>query len=417
MGSCVSKSGARGRTGSGVASPEAATRRTSASSPGRTSTSSPGQALRPRGDILTELTYAEPKVYVPALDGPLAMREEARCVPWHEFELFRELHPRNMAALVDRMTIRTFEKDELIVRKGTIGTTMYFLDQGSAEARVDNKVLEVLLPGDFFGEMAFIATCNKFLRNVPEHLVREQGETVKRSCDVKAVTTTRVVELSVHTFLTVLKDDLVGNREVLHALSTLAPIAEARRDEVKRALHARPQPDLVSRPCPPPEEDGAGREASQGSHGAAGTDSVSVWDASLIGSFFKGGDQIDFGRALSSELGVLQTPKEHILQELMPAHDAPPYVSPKAKAASMFRDDFAISIRSSGGPDDEVRASSLKPMPRRSSSHEKTPAPDESRSLVLASPPNMTSLRKLPPPVDVPRSLCEPVVEGGEDGE
>jgi len=119
MGSCVSKSGARGRQPVNVAPPEAAAR--------RTDQRPHGNHAKQRDDVLTELTHADPKVYVPAEDGPLAMREESRMapIPWHEFELFRELHPRNMAELVDRMTIRTFKRDELIVRKGTIGTTMF----------------------------------------------------------------------------------------------------------------------------------------------------------------------------------------------------------------------------------------------------------------------------------------------------
>jgi hypothetical protein len=40
----------------------------------------------------------------------------------------------------------------------------YFLDVGHARAVLDNKVLTELSSGSCFGEMAFLASCNKVLR-------------------------------------------------------------------------------------------------------------------------------------------------------------------------------------------------------------------------------------------------------------
>jgi hypothetical protein len=113
MGSCVSKSGVRGRDQGDLAV------QPTVGNPAAVPT------RKKSDDVLTELPHADLKVYIPAADGPLAKREESRCVPWHEFELFRQVAPHDMAELVDRMTIRTYEKGDLIVRKGTIGTTMY----------------------------------------------------------------------------------------------------------------------------------------------------------------------------------------------------------------------------------------------------------------------------------------------------
>jgi hypothetical protein len=193
--------------------------------------------------------------------------------------------------------------------------------------QVGDTVLEQLVPGDFFGEMAFIATCHKFLRNVPEEMVRDLGGNVQRTCDVKALKTTRVVELSVHSFLTVLQRDMIGNREVLHALATLAPIANARRADVQRAMDAR-DIDSVAQPGAIVGDTAMDNgdevpEAAKGSNQAPGE---KAWEASLVANFFKGGDKIDpTPRARTGDpAGAVPTKKEHLLNKLrLPDTDSP----------------------------------------------------------------------------------------------
>ncbi len=50
-----------------------------------------------------------------------------------------------------------------ILSRGSIGTTMYFLDCGYASAEIDGRVVNVFMSGDFFGEVAFIATVASIL--------------------------------------------------------------------------------------------------------------------------------------------------------------------------------------------------------------------------------------------------------------
>jgi hypothetical protein len=88
-----------------------------------------------------------------------------------------------------------------------------------------------LLPGDFFGEITFASTCHKILKGSADE--GEGSDSMKRSCDVVAVGSTRCLELSVKDFLGVLKDDLLGSREALRAITNMAPLIDKRRQTVK----------------------------------------------------------------------------------------------------------------------------------------------------------------------------------------
>ena len=68
---------------------------------------------------------------------------------------------------------------------------------------VGDTVAQTLASGDFFGEMAFASTCHKVLKGADE---AASSDSVKRSCDVLAIGSTRCLELSVKDFLGVLQD-------------------------------------------------------------------------------------------------------------------------------------------------------------------------------------------------------------------
>jgi CRP-like cAMP-binding protein len=100
--------------------------------------------------------------------------------------------------LIARMTVKTYHKGEYIVRKDTIGTSVYFVDVGHAQAVMNNKVLTDLTSGMIFGEVAFLASCKKVLR---QHGCNDSQ--ALRLCDVIAVDLVRLVELTVQNFLLV----------------------------------------------------------------------------------------------------------------------------------------------------------------------------------------------------------------------
>src|SRR6478609_11657361 len=54
-------------------------------------------------------------------------------------------------------TLRSCEAGEAILTEGEPGDSMFFLVEGSAEARLDTgKVVRTYLPGSYFGELSFI---------------------------------------------------------------------------------------------------------------------------------------------------------------------------------------------------------------------------------------------------------------------
>ena len=93
-------------------------------------------------------------------------------------------------------------------------------DVGHAQALLDGKVLSELRSGSCFGEMAFLASCNKVLR--------KQGcneQLAARVCDVRAVDTVRLVELTVRDFLMVVEPECQENADLLGALLELEMLA------------------------------------------------------------------------------------------------------------------------------------------------------------------------------------------------
>jgi hypothetical protein len=88
--------------------------------------------------------------------------------------------------------------------------------------------------GDYFGEMAFLATCRRFFKNEDANITDTD---VMRTADIIATSTCRMMEFSVRNFLAILRDDLEGGRGVLESLSETATerkqnlmrIAEERR--------------------------------------------------------------------------------------------------------------------------------------------------------------------------------------------
>jgi CRP-like cAMP-binding protein len=152
---------------------------------------------------------------------------------WSNFELFRGLSKQDMNSCIARMKVKTFKAGDVIIRKGTIGTTMYFIDLGTAMATVRGQVASELKSGDYFGEMAFIATCQKFLKLSDEG--ESQSQAV-RAADVMATSSTRMLEFSVKDFLSVLKDNLNGNRAVLKALTASAAMRKANITRIERNI-------------------------------------------------------------------------------------------------------------------------------------------------------------------------------------
>ena len=138
---------------------------------------------------------------------------------WQEFSLFEGLTAEQQHKLIATMKPLEFKKGDTIITRGTVGTTMYFIDIGTASAVVQGEEVTQLRSGDYFGEMAFMATCRRFLKDDDTDIVDTE---VIRSADVVATSSCRMMEFAVRSFLTVLRNDVEGNRAVLRSLSECA---------------------------------------------------------------------------------------------------------------------------------------------------------------------------------------------------
>lgn len=71
---------------------------------------------------------------------------------------------------------------------------MYFIDVGTASAMVRGTEATRLRSGDYFGEMSFMATCRRFLKNDDSEITDTD---VIRTADVVATSSCRMMEFSV----------------------------------------------------------------------------------------------------------------------------------------------------------------------------------------------------------------------------
>ena len=72
-------------------------------------------------------------------------------VPW--FSGCTDAELAEVAALCERLTV---EADEVILREGRLGRELFVIVEGNATATRDGVVVNVLGPGDYFGELAAI---------------------------------------------------------------------------------------------------------------------------------------------------------------------------------------------------------------------------------------------------------------------
>lgn len=55
---------------------------------------------------------------------------------WRSFELFKQLDEDDMQQCIDSMKVRSYSLGDTIIKRGSIGTTMFFIDLGTARAEI-----------------------------------------------------------------------------------------------------------------------------------------------------------------------------------------------------------------------------------------------------------------------------------------
>ena len=164
-----------------------------------------------------------------------------------------------MKKCINTMKVRTFNPGDIIITSMTVGTTMsvahhgclavalitcdvamkltaetwhrYFIDVGAARASVNGVAATDLKSGDYFGEIAFLATCKKVLGEKVDEAQHQRRCPTLRQADVVATASSRMLEFSVKDFLTVLKKNPDGNKSVL---ASLTRTCDQRLDNVER---------------------------------------------------------------------------------------------------------------------------------------------------------------------------------------
>ncbi|UKK02019.2 CAMP-dependent protein kinase regulatory subunit [Theileria orientalis] len=72
-----------------------------------------------------------------------------------KLDIFKKVCPYDRCRLADALVERTFN-DEVIIRQGEMGSSLFMLLQGCAESFCENKLVKSYKPGDYFGEIGFI---------------------------------------------------------------------------------------------------------------------------------------------------------------------------------------------------------------------------------------------------------------------
>jgi hypothetical protein len=70
--------------------------------------------------------------------------------------LLQHLEEPVRARIADVLEAEEFQRGHPIVSSGELGSVMYFLEQGAAEAEKDGQTVMTYGPGDFFGELALL---------------------------------------------------------------------------------------------------------------------------------------------------------------------------------------------------------------------------------------------------------------------
>ncbi len=140
--------------------------------------------------------------------------------------IFECMSETSRMACFERVVLRSYRSGMSIVEKNGVGTTLYFVEKGSAVAVEGERDLRKFGAGEIFGEMAFVASAKKAL-GVGVVLEHEQ----MRVCDVVAAEDCECWELDVRDFVEANKQDMSSIADVMKLLST---VSDDRVDEALR---------------------------------------------------------------------------------------------------------------------------------------------------------------------------------------
>ena len=131
---------------------------------------------------------AQPEVFYQSKNVP-EIELDAAELP--QTPLFSELPPEVMQVLLERLTMQPYQKDEVIMREGDVGRSLFVIASGSVkvvrkDGKGEDQLIDKMKEGTFFGEIGLIADVPRVatviaeedtvLLEVPRELIRKLNE-------------------------------------------------------------------------------------------------------------------------------------------------------------------------------------------------------------------------------------------------
>ncbi|EKX54190.1 hypothetical protein GUITHDRAFT_150177, partial [Guillardia theta CCMP2712] len=91
------------------------------------------------------------------------------------------------------MTVSVAKKDEIIAKKDSIGTHMFWVASGSCICMLDGVIIDKLEKGECFGEMSVMKICRLLKQGLSKERALSEG---KRGADVQASEDSLLLALS-----------------------------------------------------------------------------------------------------------------------------------------------------------------------------------------------------------------------------
>lgn len=130
---------------------------------------------------------------------------------WKNSQLFSGLSEDQLDHLENHLISKTYEKDDFIIKEGSYGDAIFFIEKGKVDILKDNVKLAENQAGDYFGAMALM-------------------ENTSRSADVIATTPLQVKVLTINQLKAIESDDVFIQVLTNHMIKQQEVIREKNRE-------------------------------------------------------------------------------------------------------------------------------------------------------------------------------------------
>lgn len=140
---------------------------------------------------------------------------------WKNSQLFSGLSPTQLVHLENHLISKTYSVGDFIIKEGSFGDAIFFIEKGSVDILKDNIKLAENSAGDYFGAMALM-------------------ENTSRSADVIATTPLQVKVLTINQLKAIESDDVFIQVLTNHMIKQQEVIREKNKNLIlatKNKLH------------------------------------------------------------------------------------------------------------------------------------------------------------------------------------